>query len=306
MLEDIKETKYYNLDEVITETNAIAYSEPLSILWNTLHSPNVRKTYLRSYMKIQNLFADIGGIINAFFIILTTVSTHYIKYNFIMNIREDLNPKKSNYEHLRKCRLLNLESGKNLFNLFEKKETNDLKSNQKTEEDIKDKDTNKNKKNNKNCDNNSSKNKQNYSDNINCKKSSKNIFDNEKPKNTIDILNTVSNNFILNSSHEAEKYEDSLARDEIKPVKIEIKSEKKINFFKETEKEEESRFLFKSLDFEKLSYFNFIYAMVCCKKEISKPYNQINKEIHGLLDIFSFCHFLKHQYLIQDPVTIED
>ena len=56
------------------------------LLWLTLESPINRQVIYRSYMKLQDLLAKIGGFFNAIYLTLYFLSTSYIKYKYKMNI----------------------------------------------------------------------------------------------------------------------------------------------------------------------------------------------------------------------------
>ena len=49
-------------------------------------SPNVIDRITRSYMKIQDLFAKIGGMINALVIVMKILTIHYIRFNYLINL----------------------------------------------------------------------------------------------------------------------------------------------------------------------------------------------------------------------------
>ncbi len=51
-----------------------------------LESPNLVDKITRSYIKIQDLFAKIGGMINALIIITKLLTFHYIRFNYLINL----------------------------------------------------------------------------------------------------------------------------------------------------------------------------------------------------------------------------
>lgn len=56
----------------------------------TLESPATRKIIFRSYMKIQDLFAKIGGVINVTLVLVQLCSHHYLRFIYYFYIREKI------------------------------------------------------------------------------------------------------------------------------------------------------------------------------------------------------------------------
>ena len=54
-----------------------------------LNSTKLRNIIKRNYLKIQELFARVGGIANAFFIVIKVVSYNYIRFKYLLFIREN-------------------------------------------------------------------------------------------------------------------------------------------------------------------------------------------------------------------------
>lgn len=50
---------------------------------------NIRKKTSRSYLKVQELFAKIGGVANVLYIVIYTISYHYIRFQYIIWVREN-------------------------------------------------------------------------------------------------------------------------------------------------------------------------------------------------------------------------
>lgn len=103
IFDDPKNKEYSTMSDISKEVNT---STNGNFYWVTLSSPNKRIKNMRSYMKIQDLLAKIGGFFNALFIIIYVLSNHYISYcfynsifNHFMNRDRDLNVRKmsSNY-----------------------------------------------------------------------------------------------------------------------------------------------------------------------------------------------------------------
>lgn len=68
--------------------------------WITFESPNIREIEKRSYMKVQDLFAKVGGIINAIFIIINILFYDYLRFIFKKDIANYLiSSKNSDYNN---------------------------------------------------------------------------------------------------------------------------------------------------------------------------------------------------------------
>lgn len=52
----------------------------------SFESPQLRGYYYREYMKIQSLFADIGGIINAMVMIVQLLFSHYLRFKYLHDV----------------------------------------------------------------------------------------------------------------------------------------------------------------------------------------------------------------------------
>ena len=72
MLEEKIVHNFINLDSIKLEINgqAIDDMQKGEIYWITIESPQLKTSYFRNYLKIQELFAKIGGLINAIMIIV--------------------------------------------------------------------------------------------------------------------------------------------------------------------------------------------------------------------------------------------
>lgn len=92
ILEAAKETNILALHSIRKEVNSLAGGLENDNLWITLEAPSIRKLYSRNYLKVQDLFARIGGLVNAFMIIIQIVFCHFFRYNYIMSLRKYLNP----------------------------------------------------------------------------------------------------------------------------------------------------------------------------------------------------------------------
>lgn len=90
LLEEKIYYKHISLDSIISEINNMSPRQPLDIYWLTIVSPQIRHYTIRKYMKIQDLFANIGGVINALFIICRIFFFNYLKYIYNLDIAEYL------------------------------------------------------------------------------------------------------------------------------------------------------------------------------------------------------------------------
>lgn len=285
MVEDYKNTEYYYLDSITTEINNIAPGWPLSYLWITLESPKLREKTLRTYMKVQDLFAKIGGIVNAFMIIVQLIFTHYLRYNYVMRLRCHLNPPVDNNN---KPNLNNLNVSLGIISSNNRLISNNLSSVAKYKED---------------------QNESNFNSN-------NDIINLNSHKNTkVDFLNKSNNKNTNIRSFSATKIIEGRAESKLaKAAKMKVieKPEKKNTIlFKnvaETKIVEEpavkSFFEFKYKDISSMNYFEFISSIICCDNNKLNEYNQIREEIDGLMDIYNFTGFLKHNYIKNNPAKM--
>ena len=254
---------FYKFNEFINEW--ISENYPLENLWITFEVSSIKKNYNRSYLKIQDLFAKIGGIFNAFFIVTKVLTTHYFKYNFLMSLREFLNPKKD---------ALHIHN----FNFQKNNESN----NSKLEEEQR---------------------KNQHKVLINLQDLQHAIRKNQEE---IEPSQNNNENEIKNDS----KYRiNDWEREKESRIKqnnfTELGKNKNISnlnllnnqkFISVDENKLSSSLNFMHYDIEKLNYFKFLYSSLFCKKIEVKIYNSLQDESKKLLDLFSFCQFLKTQY----------
>lgn len=92
ILQEKATNSFIALNSFNKEVNSLAVGHESEKLWITLESPSIKKIYTRNYDKIVDLFARIGGLVNALVIIIQILFCHYFRYNYIMTIREFLNP----------------------------------------------------------------------------------------------------------------------------------------------------------------------------------------------------------------------
>jgi hypothetical protein len=85
MFEDLNIIKYTQVSSF--KSDILKYSPgntPLVAV--TFDSPNLIDSYNRSYIKVQDLFAKIGGLINAAFIIMYLLTFNYLRYIYLIEI----------------------------------------------------------------------------------------------------------------------------------------------------------------------------------------------------------------------------
>ena len=97
IIENFKTINFINPGEIRFETNSKSLYYPNSFLWITLESTNLSTSHYRSYLKFQNLLAQIGGFVNSLFIVLKIFFSHYLRYMFTISLRENLNPENKKY-----------------------------------------------------------------------------------------------------------------------------------------------------------------------------------------------------------------
>lgn len=77
------------LKDIQLDVNSISSSSPLDIFWITLESPQLNKSYYRKYTKIQDIFASIGGLINA--LIISKLSFYdYLRFRYQVDLVSSL------------------------------------------------------------------------------------------------------------------------------------------------------------------------------------------------------------------------
>lgn len=103
LLEDKVEYSYGQLLEYKSEL-MVYYPGVTSIGKFSFDSPNLVDKISRSYMKLQDLFAKVGGLINALMIIMKILTFHYIRFNYLLNIISLSNQEESIRNNFRKVK----------------------------------------------------------------------------------------------------------------------------------------------------------------------------------------------------------
>lgn len=90
LLEDLREYTYVQLDsKILNEQNIPPTGDNKDMVYAlSLESPRFRQVISRQYMKLQDLFAKIGGIMNALLIFVKVISYHYLRFLYIYYVRD--------------------------------------------------------------------------------------------------------------------------------------------------------------------------------------------------------------------------
>lgn len=89
LLEDLREINYYKYDSFKLDINPTADTALKLIHSVVLESPRLRVKDSRVYLKVQELFARVGGIANAFLILITVLSYDFLRFKYLVFIREN-------------------------------------------------------------------------------------------------------------------------------------------------------------------------------------------------------------------------
>lgn len=91
LLQSIVETNYLSLSSIRNDANMIPQDQPFKPFYvATLDSPKLRIKTSRNYMKLQELFAKVGGIANAIFIAMSFLSSHYLRFKYLLFLGENI------------------------------------------------------------------------------------------------------------------------------------------------------------------------------------------------------------------------
>lgn len=332
IIEDTRYIDYYQLYKYIPEINSKVDYDDGYVLWNTLVSPNISKETNRSYVKVQNLFANIGGIVNAFIIIINVFFNHYLRFNFVMSLREFLNPSDKDYQLKR---ALHIQSFMGLRDVENEKNENNNIINKSENNYCTVTNTNNNLNNNLINVNNIDRTTENYN-NINNKaieiqnkfciknksieKNNAECNDKQENNQSYNSFNNFTNklnkeDLKLNNQNKVVAKVANDGNSEIEKPKI-MDSALINNYFRTANKLEsklslklnmkgsQNSFKFDNLEFENLSYIHFCCSKIFCSSK-TKVYDEIRSEIDGIFDVHNISSFLKYNYLLVDPSTLK-
>ena len=89
LLEDTQKLKYAQITNI--RYDILKYNPGATpLVAFTFDSPNLVDYYNRSYVKIQDLIAKIGGLINASFIIMYLITFDYLRFTYLVDINKKL------------------------------------------------------------------------------------------------------------------------------------------------------------------------------------------------------------------------
>lgn len=88
LLESINTLEYIKFVSSDNDYNIISANSVFPKYIFLLGGSSIGKTVSRSYMKIQDLFAKIGGIANAAYIICYIISYDYLRFKYLFNVRD--------------------------------------------------------------------------------------------------------------------------------------------------------------------------------------------------------------------------
>jgi hypothetical protein len=83
LIEDIETINYTQMS--VRSSEVLMSKESYNLIYQVfLGSPRLRIKDKRVYLKIQELFARIGGIMNGFIIVMTILSYHYLRFKYLI------------------------------------------------------------------------------------------------------------------------------------------------------------------------------------------------------------------------------
>lgn len=91
LLEEKVSNDFINLFSVVPD-DLLLNKEGLDkeiLIWLVLESPKVSTIISRQYMKLQDLLAKVGGVINAIIIIMRILFYHYLRFLYVYEVKEN-------------------------------------------------------------------------------------------------------------------------------------------------------------------------------------------------------------------------
>eukprot|EP00340_Litonotus_pictus_P009956 CAMPEP_0170531486 /NCGR_PEP_ID=MMETSP0209-20121228/62279_1 /TAXON_ID=665100 ORGANISM="Litonotus pictus, Strain P1" /NCGR_SAMPLE_ID=MMETSP0209 /ASSEMBLY_ACC=CAM_ASM_000301 /LENGTH=269 /DNA_ID=CAMNT_0010826179 /DNA_START=114 /DNA_END=920 /DNA_ORIENTATION=- len=86
MTENLREVPYYTYSSLVDSS---LMGESNNILDLIIDAPTLRTKTLRNYLKVQELFARVGGLANAFMITVKILTYHFMKFKFYFFVHEN-------------------------------------------------------------------------------------------------------------------------------------------------------------------------------------------------------------------------
>lgn len=264
LLENKNETEFISFKSINVETNANPPDFPNSYYWITVTSPQIRTITYRSYLKVQELAAKIGGIINAINITAYLIFSNYLRFIYVCNVSKHIIEGELKQKESKIIQSFTNKDGKFNFDFDRLKDIND-RNNIESDNNVKSL--------NNNNSNILSLNKSNLRNNLNRNKDSSNLNFSEVENSKHKI--NESNKKILNKDAINEK------------KKIEIA--KIIDLKQEYSNQE----LSKNLDYiSNISYFEYLYETIkenlfCCCLDNDEYFIRIQYFLNKNLDFFN-------------------
>lgn len=86
ILKDEKQTDFLGFKSVESQINSKSQLLKQSIYWVTISSPQISNITYRSYIKIQDLASQIGGIINSLVILISILFSNFLRFIYMTNV----------------------------------------------------------------------------------------------------------------------------------------------------------------------------------------------------------------------------
>ena len=101
LLEDYEELDYVSYHSYFMDTSLSSAMDELFNYVLLLEMPNLRKTTKRTYLKIQELLARVGGIANAFYMAMNVLTSHFLRFHYLVFINKigEINKTSPNIHH---------------------------------------------------------------------------------------------------------------------------------------------------------------------------------------------------------------
>jgi hypothetical protein len=276
LVDNIQTIKYFNFNYKENENKKYQFS---SLFTLTIELADTSKTFSRSYMKIQDLFASIGGFMKALLILGNTIFGNYIEFSYMINLRQSINPiENKDYKSLRRRTIDKLKITYTNINVNKTKLNDDDNSD------------------------NSANSNSDKVDQVEIKNLEKYNF---KQKN-LNKVNSITKNsekvpdeIVSNINNEVlnDKSSINLNKNAINPnsesFDPKVEKDKKL-------KSKTDKLFFDLIDFDEMTYFNYIYSKVSCNNAKKAFYCKAIDEMETLFDIYKLIGFLKFQYLLHD------
>lgn len=111
-------TSYITLSDVTSDINVLPPEQSNKFYALILMSPRLRRSTMRNFTKIQDLFAKLGGLANIFVITAKLLFSNFLRYRYFVYLARNLSvtPTYSKFINVNKSRLFNMSSINNILN----------------------------------------------------------------------------------------------------------------------------------------------------------------------------------------------